>query len=228
MGTQNYEYKDFTRIEAGGAFKVRIERADTYQVTVSADDLSHVYVEKLGDTLMIKRQGIEWLLPFHGPPVATVTLPVLAGVTISGASECIVKDFQSDTDLEVEVSGASHVQAHNISAGSLNVKVLGASSVSGDIKARKDVRFEISGASKIELDGAGSNAKVTVCGASKAELGEFPLQNASLDITGASNAKVNLNGKLDANVSGASHLYWSGTPMMGIIRTSGASTLSSR
>jgi hypothetical protein len=228
MGTQNYEIRDFTRIEAGGAFKVRIERADTFQVTVSAEDLAHVSVEKAGDTIYIKRQGIEWLLPFHGPPVATIALPVLAGLRISGATECIVRDFQGDTDLEAEVSGASHVQAHNMTTGALNIRVLGASSFSGDIKARKDVRFEINGASKIELDGSGSNAKVTVCGASKAELAEFALQSASLDITGASNARVNLNGKLDANVAGASHLYWSGTPMMGIIRTSGASTLSSR
>jgi hypothetical protein len=228
METKNYELKDFTRIEAGGAFKVNILRADAFQVTVSADDLAHIRVEKDGDTLYIRRQGIEWFLPFHHQPAATVYMPVLAGVSISGASEGTVKNFQGDTDVDIHVSGASHVKTYGISTGALNIKVLGASSLEGDIKAQKDVKFEVSGASKIELEGAGANARVAVCGASKAELNDFPLQNASLDITGASNARVNLKGKMDANVAGASHLYWSGTPVMGNIQTTGASTLSCR
>ena len=228
MNTREYDFKDFTRIEAGGAFKVNIERGDTYRVTVTAGDHSHIRVEKDGDTLVIERRGVEWLAPFHGRPEATIIMPVLNGIDISGASEGTVRNFDGDADLDIKVTGASHVKAYNITAGAVDVKVLGASTLEGDIKARKDARLEVSGASKIELDGSGTNAKLMVYGASRAELADFPLQNASLDIAGASNAKVNLSGKMDANVAGASHLYWSGTPVMGSIKTSGASTLSSR
>jgi len=56
-------------------------------------------------------------------------------------------------------------------------------------------------------------------------LGKFPTQNADVEISGASNGTINLNGKLNADVSGASNLYWSGTPIMGDIQTSGASNL---
>jgi hypothetical protein len=225
MSTQNYDLKGFTRVEVGGAFEVEVTQSDSFNVTVTADDFPHLRVEEIGDTLVIKHQGIGWFVPFHGRPRAKVSLPVLAGLKISGASEGKVENFQSDTDLAITLSGASHMEARNISAGNLEVKVNGASTLSGEIKVSKDSDFEATGASKIDLTGTGTNAVRVVNGASRAELSQFPVQNANLKISGASNAYININGKLDANVSGASSLLWSGSPVMGDIQTSGASTL---
>jgi hypothetical protein len=225
MATKDYDLKDFTRIEVGGAFEVEITRSDSFKVSITADDFPHVRVEKRDDTLVIRRQGIEWFAPFHGRPKATVTLPALIELEVSGASRGKFENFQSDDNLTVDLSGASHVEALNISAGTIEVKATGASSLTGGIKAAKDAKFEATGASRIELTGTGANIVMKVSGASRAELGEFPVQNASLEISGASKAIINLNGKLDADVSGASKLLWSGSPIMGDIQTSGASTL---
>lgn len=224
METKNYEIKDFTKIEVGGAFEVEIEQSDTFQVSVTADEFSHIRVEKTGDTLVIKRQGIEAWAPFHRQPKARVSLPALTGVIISGASHSTVRNFHSDNDLTVNVSGASHVQANNMSAGKIDIKAIGASTISGDIKAQ-DAKLEATGASKIELTGTGANAEITVIGASRAELNEFPVKDAVVKVTGASHAFININGRLDANVTGASNLYWSGSPTMGDIQTTGASNL---
>ena len=225
MGTKEYNLKDFTKIEVGGAFEVEIEQSDTFKVSVTAGDFPYVRVEKSGDTLVIKRQGIEWFAPFNGRPSAKVALPVLTGLDISGASHGNFENFQSDNELSITLSGASHVEAHGISAFNVDIKVSGASTLNGDIKAKKDVKLEVTGASKIDLAGAGNNAEMMVNGASKAELNGFPVQNAQLKISGASQVLINLNGKLDANVSGASTLLWSGSPIMGNIQTSGAATL---
>ena len=225
MGTQNYDLKGFNKVEVGGAFEVEIIKSDSFNITVAADDLAHVRVEKTGDTLVIKRQGIEWFIPFHRQPKATVSLPVLTGLNISGASHGKIEGFQSDTDLFVTLSGASHVEAQNIAAGKLDIKVSGASTLSGEIKAKNDANIEATGASKINLTGIGAKAVVVVSGASTAELSAFPIQSANLKVSGASNAFVNTNGRLDANISGASNLLWSGSPVMGDIQTSGASTL---
>jgi hypothetical protein len=225
MATQNYDLKGFNRVEVGGAFAVEIVRSDSFNVTVTADDLPHVQVEVVGDTLVVKRQGIEWFAPFHSRPKAVISLPVLAGLNVSGASEGKFQNFQSDTDLSVTLSGASHVEARNITAGKLDVKTSGASTLSGEIKTQKDARFEATGASKIALTGTGANAVMVVNGASRAEMSEWTAQNADLKLSGASHAFIKLDGRLDANVSGASTLYWSGSPVMGTIETSGASTL---
>jgi uncharacterized protein (UPF0303 family) len=225
MATKDFDLKEFTKIEVGGAFEIDITRSDSFGVSVTADDFPHIRVEEVDDTLIIRRQGIEWFAPFHNRPKATVTLPVLTDLIISGASQGKFENFQSDAGLTVILSGASHVEAGNITVGELEVKVTGASSFIGDIKAIKDAKLEATGASRIELTGTGANAVVKVSGASRAELSEFPVQNASLDISGASNALININGKLDAKVSGASNLLWSGSPIMGDIQTSGASSL---
>jgi hypothetical protein len=225
MATKDYDLEGFTKIEVGGAFEMEITRGDSFKVSVTADDFPHVRVEKVDNTLIIKRQGIEWFAPFHSRPTATVTLPLLTYLDISGASQVNIENFQSDADLVLNLSGASHIKAINIAAGGLDLKVTGASTLTGHIKATKDAKLEASGASRIELTGAAANMVVKITGASKAELGQFPAQNADLEVSGASNASVNLNGKLNANVSGASKLLWAGSPIMGDIQTSGASSL---
>jgi hypothetical protein len=225
MVTKDFDLKGFTKIEVGGAFEVEITRSDSFKVSVAADDFPHIRVEKIDDTLVIRRQGIEWFAPFHSRPRATVTLPALTDLNISGASHGKFENFQSDDNLTATLSGASHIEARNVSVGKVEVKVTGASSLIGDIKASKDAKLEATGASRIELTGTGANAIMKITGASGAELSEFPVQNANLEISGASNAAINLNGRLDANVSGASKLLWAGSPIMGNIQTSGASSL---
>jgi hypothetical protein len=225
MTTKEFNLNGFVNVEVGGAFDVEIVQSDTFSVSITADDFEHLRVEKVSDTLMIKRQGIEWFSPFHTQPKAKISMPTLAEVTMSGASRGKVQNFKSTNDLSITVSGASHLEANNISAGNLKVEVTGAASLAGDIKADNDAKFEISGASKLDMEGAANNILLKVTGASKVELGNFPTQNVDVEISGASSGTINLNGKLNANISGASNLYWSGTPIMGDIQTSGASNL---
>jgi hypothetical protein len=60
------------------------------------------------------------------------------------------------------------------------------------------------------------------------KLAGFTVNNADVSLSGASNGTVNLSGKLDANLSGASKLEYIGEPTMGAINTSGASTISKK
>jgi ribosomal protein L31 len=54
------------------------------------------------------------------------------------------------------------------------------------------------------------------------------VQDAHAEISGASNATVNASGTLSAEVSGASHLYYTGSPTLGDIETSGASSVNKK
>ena len=225
METKEFDLKGFSGIEIGGAFKADIVRSDSFRVTVTADDFTHIRVEKADNSLIIRRQGIQWFAPIRSRPTATVTLPILTELDISGASDVKLENFQSDNNLTITLSGASHIEANDISAGRIEANVIGASTLNGSIKAAKDALFDLSGASKMDLKGTGTGMTLKVSGASKAELSQFPVQNAGLNISGASSAFVNLDGRLDADVSGASKLYWSGSPTMGDIKTSGASNI---
>jgi hypothetical protein len=207
LETEEYAFTNFTEVEIGSAFEFEIKQSSSYSINITADDnvLDYVQVYKDGQTLKIRLGGIPSLRLVTLR--ASVTMPQLSGLTVSGASRGTVSDFSSTEDLDITVSGASRV--------------------TGDITAG-NVEFGISGASTIQLEGSANDMVADVSGASLFKLGDFTVNNAEVNISGASTGTVNLNGRLDANISGASTLLYIGEPTMGDINTSGASTLSKK
>jgi hypothetical protein len=207
LETEEYAFTNFTKVEIGSAFEFEIKQSSSYSINVTADDnvIDYVQVYKDGQTLKIKLGGIPSLRLVTLR--ASVTIPQLHGLIISGASRGTVYDFNSTEDLDITVSGASRV--------------------TGDITAG-NVEFNISGASTIQLEGSANDMIANVSGASRLNLDAFIVNNGDVDFSGASSGTVNLNGRLDANLSGASRLWYIGEPTMGDINTSGASTISKK
>jgi hypothetical protein len=208
LETEQYTFADFTRVEISSAFEFEIKQSNSYSMSITADDnvIDHVLVFQDGQTLVIgflRRLGI---FPYFGSVTlrASLTMPQLHALTASGASSGTVSGFSSSEDLDVIVSGASSVTG-NVTAG--------------------DVKFDIIGASTIRLEGSAGNMTATVSGASDFDLGQFTVDNANVNVSGASSGTINLDGRLDANISGASTLLYIGNPVMGTINVSGASTL---
>lgn len=205
LETETYAFADFNKVEIGSAFEFEIEQSSSYSIEITTDDniTEYVRVSLDGQTLKIGLRPATWV----GPATlrASVTMPELSGLDISGASRGTVSDFSSTEDLDIMVSGASRV--------------------TGDIVAG-NVDFNISGASSVELDGSANDIIADVSGASSLKLDDFAVTNADVDLSGASSGTVNLDGRLDADLSGASKLWYIGEPTMGTIDTSGASTLS--
>jgi len=211
LETEAYDFTDFTEVEIGSAFEFEIKQSGSYSINVTADDnvMEYVQVSKDGQTLKIGlRTGLGIFLgPVSATLRASVTMPQLSGLTVSGASRGTVSGFSSTEDLDITVSGASRV--------------------TGDITAG-NVGFGISGASTIQLEGSANDIDANVSGASHFNLEAFTVHNADINFSGASSGTVNLNGRLDANVSGASRLWYMGEPTSTDINTSGASTVSKK
>jgi hypothetical protein len=207
MPTKGFDFIDFTRVDVGGAFEVEVVQSATFSIAVEAgaNQLDHVEVSKQGDTL---RVGQKWHLfdwrPRTGRPKARITMPALKGIRLSGASRGTVSGFDSPEDFRLELSGASRL--------------------SGDLRVGS-ANLEASGASHVELSGSAKDLDLEASGASHLELGDFSVENADAELSGASKSTVNVNGKLGASLSGASALRWAGEPRMGDIKVSGASTL---
>jgi hypothetical protein len=207
LETEEYGFANFTRIEISSAFEFEIKQSSSYSINVTADDnvIDYVQVSQDGQTLRIRLVTVPSLRLVTLR--ASVAIPQLHGLTVSGASRGTVSDFSSSEGLNITVSGASRV--------------------TGDITAG-DVEFDISGASTVQLEGAANDMIAIVSGASRFNLGDFTVNNANVNISGASTGTVNLDGRLDANISGASTLLYIGEPVMGTINVSGASTLSKK
>ena len=207
LETEAYAFSDFTEIEIGSAFEFEIRQSSSYNISITADDnvMEYVQVSQVGQTLKIGLRTGTWFGP--GTLRASVTMPELRGLTVSGASRGDIYDFSSTEDVDITVSGASRVN--------------------GDITAG-DVEFDISGASTVQLDGSANDMVAHVSGASRLNLDDFTVNNADVDLSGASSGTINLDGRLDADLSGASRLWYIGEPTMGTIDTSGASTISEK
>ena len=196
----------FDRVQVGYAFAATIEQGSEYKVTIRIDDNLVEYLDArvVGGTLVI---GLEPSIGFNfGAKIleAEITMPNLTALEASGASRVSLTGFTSKDALLLEASGASII--------------------SGDVSAG-DVDMRLSGASTVSLDGSGDAMSVEASGASTANLRSFTVSDARVELSGASRATVNVSGTLDAEASGASNLTYTGTPTLGNINTSGASTI---
>jgi len=88
-----------------------------------------------------------------------------------------------------------------------------------------DFTVELSGGSSLEIEGSARDIQIESSGGSRADLTDFPAHNATVHLSGGSQATVNLNGILNANLSGGSQLQYTGTPTMGDISLSGGSAI---
>ena len=78
------------------------------------------------------------------------------------------------------------------------------------------------------LEGSASDIAVDASGASRVKLSGFPIHNADISLSGASTGTINLSGRLDADLSGASKLEYIGEPTLGTMNIAGASTLNKK
>jgi hypothetical protein len=203
---RNYEITGFDSIDAGSAFDVSISRFDLFKVSVTADDnlFDSIIVEKRGNSLYIGMKPMS----FVGRPTlkATVSLPDLKRLSLSGASQATLTGVSSAGDVSFDLSGASIIY--------------------GQLTAKGIMAVNASGASQCSFTGsAGGDALINCSGASFVNLPEFTLTNTRVNLSGGSRATVNASGKLDVDLSGGSRLRYLGNPTVNTINVSGGSTI---
>jgi len=228
LETRDFDYSDFSHVEVGSAFQVEVIQSASFDVSITADEniFDYLIVSKSGNTLEIRLKSGYSYRSFTAE--ATILMPDLVHLQLSGATHGTIQGFTSSNDLAIELSGASSLFMTDIAANSIDLEVSGASNVSGDVVAGGNAELNISGASTVELSGLAEDLKADVSGASHLNLDDFPVHNADVELSGASNGTVNMDGTLDADLSGASTLHYIGEPAMGDINISGASNLSKK
>ena len=223
--TEDQDFDNFTIVSVGHAFEVKITQSSTYRINITADEyvsvsetgkdeytreltFDYIQVTKTDNTLTIGLKPGYTYQPAHllRPLVlrAEIEMPELHELSLSGATHGTVESFTSSHELVLVVSGASYLDL-DTSAG--------------------DIEIYLSGASHLNGEGSAGNLIAEVLGASHLGLSALPVQDADVLLSGASWATIRLDGQLDADLSGASHLQYIGEPTMGSIQTSGDSTV---
>jgi hypothetical protein len=97
----------------------------------------------------------------------------------------------------------------------------------GSIQA-KEIELELDGASHASFVGAANDAKFHLSGSSTLDLPGLTLQNAEVELSGASRATIDAKGKLKYDLSSASSLKYLGEPKTLEGSKTGASSISRR
>ena len=206
---QTVEVADFNSVDVGSAFTAQISQGKAFSVVIEADEayMPYVVVKKVGSKLRIYMSGSTLTGLRTAKHEARIVMPRLEELQLSGAAQGEISGFTSESTVSAQVSGASYLKGR-VDAPSL--------------------KLDVSGASTVQLDGTVESIIANASGASRLELQGLRVENARLELSGASSGRVQAATQLDYVLSGASHLDYSGDAKLGTTRVSGASTVSSQ
>jgi hypothetical protein len=224
IAEREYFFQGFDRVQVSGAIEFEITQG-AYSIRAGGYEnlLERLEVDLSGQTLRI---GLKPGSYFRNNVKAIIALPALSKLVVSGACQGTAQGFSSADDLDLDVSGASRVEV-DTEAGRIVMDISGASRVTGELRAQT-AGFIVSGASRCELTGVAHDMDLELSGASRVDLSQFQTTNADVDVSGASQATIDVIGRLDVDLSGASSLEYTGDPVLGRVNVTGASKMTSK
>jgi hypothetical protein len=95
-------------------------------------------------------------------------------------------------------------------------------------ESTKALDLDASGGSHATLSGAAGDVTIDASGGSHADLSALVAANAKVEASGGSQVTVNVTGRLDADASGGSQVYYLGSPTLGNINESSGSSVGRR
>lgn len=126
---------------------------------------------------------------------------------------------------EIELSGAVILRSEGRLKGEeLQLESSGAAEIKLSIEYA-DLRCEHSGASEVELRGQARDVRISSSGATDLKLFDLEVRNMRLDLSGATEARINVSRELSVEASGASEIRYRGNPKITKTELSGASSI---
>ena len=124
-----------------------------------------------------------------------------------------------------EASGACNIfsEAKINNPADVDVDLSGSCDITLEISAPK-ITADVSGACSVKLKGETKEFKIQGSGSTDIKCYELVADNVDLDISGAGNAEVYANVKLNGEISGAASVNYKGTAQTNI-HTSGATSV---
>jgi phage shock protein PspC (stress-responsive transcriptional regulator) len=191
------DISDFNEVEITGKFDLRIVRGDHYKVEMTGSDRSKAkyQVKKKGETLVIDFQGKkdqDWKLKdLRIEEVEiTVTMPNLEKIEATGVGNIRIDDF-TNQDMDIDLRGPVKFR------GDINVHHL---------------TINLSGSAEADISGNANNLDANVEFASRLRAYNLEVQDAFVETSAASSAKVNVKGNLEMEEGVTSEIDYRGNP----------------
>lgn len=190
---------DFDEVDIRGIFDVRITHGDAYKIEMigSESEKAKYKIVRLGKTLIIDYTGTSKKFDWNSANVIdmdemriNITMPELRKIEAEGLGSLQFERFDSD-DLAIELRGPVKLR--------------------GEIQAQ-DLVLHLTGKSEAELSGQARNLDAELQFASKLKAYNLEVQDALIEVNGASTAKVNVSQNLEIEEGLASDVDYRGHP----------------
>ncbi len=189
--TVNRKVQGFTKVDLKLPLEVTIRPGKDFSLVLNLRDselANKISTEVRGDTLLITSN--ERSLHLRGKNTATITMPDLRGVTISGSGDVDVAGFDQGGSLGLDISGSGDI-TYSGKTSALSVAIAG----SGDAK----------------LAGSTGTLSVSIQGSGDLKAADFTAKNASVSVDGSGNADLRVSGgAVQFAVNGSGDIRWSG------------------
>jgi len=241
---KRYNLSGYTRVRIQTTIDAEIVISDTFNIDVETGPLSPVKIRQKGDTLTISRPWRWFVFGFFfklSRVNVKIGMPELLELEVSDNSSAGVAGFSSSSefkltlseassfacdlttgDARLDIAGSSQAEFTG-SSSNLFLKVKDSSSFAANINVDGNAEIEVSANSAIALAGSAGSILADISNVSNADMGGFSAHDINIKLNRLSNVTIKLNGKLDAEVGGASDLRWSGNPVMGTINVTSGS-----
>lgn len=133
-----------------------------------------------------------------------ITMPEIVGLNLSERAVGVIAGFKLTEDFTLFLGGGSALN------GGLNGET---------------IIINLSEASQLNMKGIANRLEMEVRGKSQADLGDFLLTTASVEVKEASEATLNVSGRFDLVLSESSKIYYLGNPLFVNTSISGGSTM---
>ncbi|WP_128544164.1 head GIN domain-containing protein [Larkinella soli] len=201
--TEDFSVTAFEKLNFWGALNVLITAGPAYTLTARGTRraIRSLKVRQRGRWLEVGSRFLFWHR--QRDLVLTVTAPSLNELDVSGACIVQMNGFRELNHLNIDITGASNV------------------TVEGEAQA---MSVDITGASKLTLIGRGTRLTADITGASTLYAFDYPVEDATIEVTGACTAQIHATRVLKADATGASQVKYQGDPSVQFDST-GASSI---
>ena len=220
---------NFKAIKVSSGIDLYLTQSDNCQVAVSASNnqiRDRIQTSMEGETLVIKfdnSNGWSWSSWGNYKMKAYVSIKELNALTGSGASRIRLLSTITTPKLQVKLLGATDLSG-DIETRVFSLNLSGASDYKGKLNATSFV-FNGSGASSCEISGTADDLSLDLSGASIAKFYELYAKGAIVNVSGAGTANIRVSELLKGDISGASIINYKGDAIVKEMKASGSSSI---
>lgn len=196
--TEERKVSAFSEINLRIPGKLYLEQGPVQKVTIDAKAsvLSEIITEISGRTLIIRFPAKNYLWRNLDPGSITihVTVPEIAGLSISGSGDIYANGTLITRIMDVTVSGSGNIEL-------------------ADLQSER-VKAQISGSGNILLKSSKVTAEFTgnISGSGNIKAHDLEAENVKVNISGSGNCTIRSNGQCNVRIAGSGSFFYSGDP----------------